>query len=1478
MGDQNPNAPGRNPSGNPENKDTSVTYRAPGNPITPPSEQTPQNGGQGKVGGPYGVIIRTGHENAYGESQNIPSNVPKDASGKPITAETKLSEYSASLIRNAGLKEGTPEFNAAIASYLQANSLREVTSNQESDSLSLASKALIKPEDYGYTKNAVLDTRITNLGEDKSPLEINFDTTQGGLSARSGKAIGKLGTKIISGGVETPQSKALGDKFSSEKLNASLPKNNDKISSISFSNLDYATGGTKDKESVVTIGPKEERVFGKTSDDQFGWHDIGKDQLVRDSTQEKVLNTTLGATSTFKEGMGTPLSVSLSDKDQIRSSNDIFLTSRSGQTSVLVAKPESKPQSEGLLGSSTSFSKDEIDKQNRDYADYIGGFGQQGATVNLFSNGKLVGSVSGKNAYRDAIIMSREYPGGLQARVVYSTTREGKDLINSLLQNARETNAPNGSILVFDTSKSVSPLQDQTRVVASIPLSNAEKELPSVIDKYAGNPNIKFGSFGTSIDTPQKTTTVPSSILPLDLANLSSKAYTGKYFDLDQFLGGLGEQAKSGISRPLLAPNATTNQFGISLPDISPTLKEFGSNFGSFIAGGVKTFPPLLASLGTSYYNVLTTGSSGGPRVQTNSTKALAGVIAQSLVEPSAFMGVSAKKNYDVTAGFIHENIGNPIREQGFITPQPVSSPKTIGAFGGTLAGIGTMFPTDLVPLRVVDLPFSIVTKEGKVFSQPKGLALGYGGERSVPIVLKTPEGYKVFPNVKNTVTSVLPGNTGSIKYGVSRTQETSTLQGYQSKVINSEPFRSRVDELGLNVKNTGKPFPGGALQYNAMEAARLTEEVAKGTQKAKNTGPLRPLASEEQASISPSVITPLGETIAKQQSPGRKVISLFTLFKVPSAKNVQGSQLTFSVLSKKGAKEFVEMRGGPHDVDITTGTPFSFREETNAANAAQEAQLNIARAQGISPTENTAYRGLDVRDLDEIIAGRKRLEETSTTPEVYASPESGTALFFGKLFHGSRASLAKLTYENENNVLRFRDIPKASRGGKNPIQNWRTSNPLLIDYARRTGAAVLRKPVKTGGQEDIILDTSVVKNIEKISPDIQVTRQEGKRLYANTPEGEEKIAEFLTKHDSTETGSMMGKASKVYGENIATKSFKYEVPGSTKKISGFGRKYQTQTQFARTGLFTKEQAEGHNASERQLELIGEKTAFGPELYKKSAIIDAYLLTRDQARELMKSPRTRAEGKSLFESNEKLLKIQADLYEIDLSKPLVSSGRNDYDLSSIAQSGSSRGSSNLALISAFGNPSRLNQNTSSTISFPSTESAKSRVSSSVLDSSLSARISSFSRLSAYSAKSGYSPFSATSIFSGSSGKSGKSGKSGSSSVLSSFSGLSALSSMPSVGLSPGPSGASSGKSGSNSNASAFSGVSALSGFSGFSRMFGSSVFNNQPFIFFPPLPQKIGRKRKVPKGDRYTALFKFDVKNPFSTSLSIIEKGNLTWL
>lgn len=68
-------------------------------------------------------------------------------------------------------------------------------------------------------------------------------------------------------------------------------------------------------------------------------------------------------------------------------------------------------------------------KQQRDFADFIASSGAKGEIIDLFSGNTKVGSVSGPNAYRDTIPYGTKY-GSLRAEVEYSTTPEGKSLLD----------------------------------------------------------------------------------------------------------------------------------------------------------------------------------------------------------------------------------------------------------------------------------------------------------------------------------------------------------------------------------------------------------------------------------------------------------------------------------------------------------------------------------------------------------------------------------------------------------------------------------------------------------------------------------------------------------------------------------------------------------------------------------------------------------------------------------------------------------------------------------------------------------------------------------------------------------------------------------------------------------------------------------------------------------------------------------------
>jgi len=490
-------------SANPDNKDTSVISKAPGNPIAPVSQPVNRNGGQGIVGGPYGVQITTDKQNAYGESQT------REGGGRGIVGgpygvilqgsqsndyNAKASDYSKSLINNAGLVEGSPQYNTAFQNYLQANKLEQVKDSGPSNRDDNPKPSSFS-ENYGYS-GGVKVSPIISQNFDKNPLETNYELekTKSAIQARNSfKSIfssdqGGVQTKQSEGksfgyGWANKQSESIGSKIFSnqEQLTRNTVKEEQVkqseaerafTSSQKINNKDYTSGGTKDVDSVVTLG-KAQQVFGNKT--AFGWNDVSKDQLQRDSIQEKALNTTLGARSTFKEGVGTPFSVGLTDKSQTKNASDVFFSSQStkSQSPIVASKPQEQTQDFNSFFSGAesrgsiiniynaqgarvgSVKADEQGKQTleslgdsqgvyfreskggatydsaqrRSFADFVSKEGGKGTVIDIFSGGQKVGQVSGPNAYRDTIGLQTKY-GSISGQVDYSTTPEGKSLLD----------------------------------------------------------------------------------------------------------------------------------------------------------------------------------------------------------------------------------------------------------------------------------------------------------------------------------------------------------------------------------------------------------------------------------------------------------------------------------------------------------------------------------------------------------------------------------------------------------------------------------------------------------------------------------------------------------------------------------------------------------------------------------------------------------------------------------------------------------------------------------------------------------------------------------------------------------------------------------------------------------------------------------------------------------------------------------------
>src|SRR5689334_8983237 len=123
------------------------------------ASQPIQSGGRGIVGGKYGVQIVSGNQNAYGESQTRQGGgqgvvggpygvILKGSQNQDYNA--KANEYAKSLVVNAGLVEGSKEYNTALQNYLQANRLTQTTSQNQDRSPDI-SKPLSYDQNYGYS-------------------------------------------------------------------------------------------------------------------------------------------------------------------------------------------------------------------------------------------------------------------------------------------------------------------------------------------------------------------------------------------------------------------------------------------------------------------------------------------------------------------------------------------------------------------------------------------------------------------------------------------------------------------------------------------------------------------------------------------------------------------------------------------------------------------------------------------------------------------------------------------------------------------------------------------------------------------------------------------------------------------------------------------------------------------------------------------------------------------------------------------------------------------------------------------------------------------------------------------------------------------------------------------------------------------------------------------------------------------------------
>lgn len=929
---------------------TPVVGQAPGVAPSPPSSERETRGfGGGRV-----TFTETGNRLVDNKIANF---------GSRSAYETYLAERG---ISNTG-----QIVNQGLFEKADWSQLRDYEGAKGVSSLFSSEKPIPYTENYGYAGGVKVSPLVASYSA-RNPNDVNFEPSsersamqarermresfskdQGGVITEKskGKSFGyefasnasqKIGTKIFSNQKEFDRKNTTAEELfkskEAERASTVYP---------SYANTDYITGGQRTEKPVVDLG-KAQSVFGKGKT-SFGWKDITTGELVRGSKEEqqaiqteqqKASNVFTSQPQTGKNVLSPEeFNAYLTSVGKKGKTIDIFSSSGSKigtmkpdefGVSIITQTVESQP---GSFVRETRQPSGFVSSEQRTFADYISTYGGQGAKIELFSGGKKVATVSGPNAYREAVLLEKNYPSGITSQVVYSTTQEGKAKTQELITKANQVGA--SSIDVYFQGKGT------PEKIESIPISKANQKLPSILNKYAGNTNIFFATTPKQIEQPKETTSVPAAVLPLELNYLSSKDFTGKYFSFEQEKGRLIEHVKNYLAQPLIAPSDRNVSPGRPELALKTTFAEVGSSVGGILVGVIKTTPPLLAGLGTEYYNLITTGKSGARAEVPKNVEQVKNIFGGFVLEPTTVMPESAMGSYKGVSTFIHEKIGQPIREQGINIPQRVQQPKTIGAGLGTAIGYGMMIPERAFPIRIRSIPLKVAPEgapsEAEVPMVSRSVILGYGGTKvgqggeiifkGKELVSKTASGIKV-GEVKPE--NILPEGY-ELRAKATRGEEFGTAQDYALAKVGSNKFIKYAEE-------TGRAIPG------TSETNVLLQNIIKTTQ-GKPTAQYEPTITPSTEKVTPVV----GKAVLETNAQLSGILGKLNPLKGSGVQ--QGSGIT-KMYTKPEVAEKVFGQFPPQDIDIRVGNPkagsndFFGLSQRQALSQAVSAQKAIITAQ----------------------------------------------------------------------------------------------------------------------------------------------------------------------------------------------------------------------------------------------------------------------------------------------------------------------------------------------------------------------------------------------------------------------------------------------------------------------------------------------------------------------------------------------------
>lgn len=1280
-------------------------------------------------------------------------------------------------------------------------------------------KEKIEPTDYGYTKNAVLDSRIKALGLNKNPDDVNYDITPGGLSARAGSALGKLGfTPDTGGGPKTPQSdgKSFGSRWITAKTGEKSAYQNDPFENISktneakkfsnayssFSNSDYESGGAKADKPVISLG-KAEKVFGKTSTKEYGYKDIGKNQLVRGSQQEETTKANEAARAAGgKKGVTMELSENLAVNDVI-----------SGNTTK-----------------STSGANVLSDK---DFRTLLTSEESKGAEFLFFSGSKEVGKSSGPRAYRDYLAAQKQY-GSVVLQTTYPA--QEKAIIESVKKNpsffAKEPNSyweglGKSGVLTESGFKQVKSILHANWILETGPARAQDQKFRAdlSIGSFYGQSWYIYDNKGNLVKTTSGSRSY-HDILAAEKTyradNIIVKPHESHPYGPFTFPKSYYEKASSNDAS--IRPNAT--------PPYMAVPQALTSIFSTSIQQGITAVSKIKNDLPILYANIIrnkheSTSTGFLDVFHTIIPISVSKSVKESIKSGSLQVrGSSAPISEDVKSSF-QSYTGPVLSKLGLVSPQLSRQSRQEISLGYlTSAGLITSGIKGFNPLSIKSIG-KFATEEGKIVSNTflaTGSAhLGYKG-----LLGRTTSGWKFGGP---TYERVRPEGSSFVVENPQRGTEIATPNRLAADFLTSKGYWEQVTKIG----KASTPVEGKLVQYAKTMNKVLTN----------------PETNIQRSNIIETNREGLSKTTVKGGLTGisekQGVLNILDL-RTGKAGKIQGSTSTEQFLPADILSKLKSVAPA-HDIDVIKSNPLGLFEETQAQGLARYTNLAIQKEQGIAPEKGTVFRALPKAKLDKIVTGQLPISAIAPKSDIYTSPQASVAAFYGEL-HNARG-MAKISLESESDILDYGSIPKSEMGINNPIDNWRKGNPVLIGIAKGKGAKGLKKPIKTGGEETILFGTDLITGVEKVPSSIKITQVLGRKIY----EGKEKAIEFVTRKD--ETGSGLGKSGTVYGTAIDTKTFKSTVKGTNKNAKHTSGIFQAQTNLAKIGIQTKESAEAQGATPEQLDIIGTGEIFSPELFAEKAIIRPYYQTLATSRELLKNPATKKEALAGIEAAHAMRYYRFDNPETALFKweskqnKSVDDYLNEQQTSTSTLSPTSRfAGTRLSLLYSSGNFDSKTPRSTTSNAESSIES--SRVSTSSRSSkSVKSVLSAFSDVS--SALLGSSP-----LLSGKSGKSGRSSTSAKSVIP--YSAPSGKPRSSKSGTSSTPFNGSSGLSGS------FSSLAAISSRTpGIGTTFGNTFRPNVKSFNFD-------KRRKYRTRGGPTAIRNLRVINPFASSLNIYPK------